>query len=174
MENIFATIKENLRIDGEDERYADFYGTLDEYIEDISQIEYDSRETIIKNFETYFGKSVDEACFPIITFSMAGSDSGHLFDSEDSRGDILWEARNFFQDNRYLHTWFFEGYTVFEQEEKIRFEKDSGKVLGYILKEDADNPEDDLDKGAEPIEDGWEDGVGNTISMDGWMAEHEE
>lgn len=41
------------------------------------------------------------------------------------------------------------------------------KVLGYISQNENSEWEDIM-KGIDPIEEGWEDGVGNVVSLDGW------
>lgn len=68
--------------------------------------------------------------------------------------------------------WEFEGYTIHEETDQFRFENEEGEVLGYVsYNEMYDELVQDLENGANPIEDGWEDGVGNTISINGWGNE---
>lgn len=64
-------------------------------------------------------------------------------------------------------TWEFDNYTVYDEGDVLRFENNDGDVIGYVTNHEGDLI-DDLNNGADPIEDGWEDGVGNTIDMDGW------
>lgn len=64
--------------------------------------------------------------------------------------------------------WEFEGYTVTEETDVLRFENKEGDIIGYVGNIHENNLIEDLDNGADPIADGWEDGVGNTISIDGW------
>lgn len=66
-------------------------------------------------------------------------------------------------------TWEFENYTVTEEEDVLRFENEDGDVIGYVATHDHhEELINDLDNGANPIEDGWEDGIGNTININGW------
>lgn len=65
--------------------------------------------------------------------------------------------------------WEFEGYTVHEETDLLRFEDEKGEVLGYVMKDN--DVVADLNNGADPIADGWEDGIGNTISIDGWGSD---
>lgn len=67
--------------------------------------------------------------------------------------------------------WEFENYQVFQESAAYRFEDMDGKILGFIAAADADDMqriEKDLNDGSDPIAEGWEDGAGNTISLDGW------
>ena len=55
------------------------------------------------------------------------------------------------------------------------FNKENGKYLGVLTPQDSENTEvivkeldDLLEKGYDPIQAGWEDGNGNTLSYDGW------
>lgn len=69
-------------------------------------------------------------------------------------------------------TWEFEKYTVIEEIDVLRFENNEGDVVGYVsIDGNADELADELDNGANPIEDGWEDGIGNTLDIDGWGSE---
>ncbi len=64
--------------------------------------------------------------------------------------------------------WEFEDYTVYEETDVLRFEDNEGEVLGYVSNHYDDGLVEDLNNGADPIADGWEDGIGNTISIEGW------
>lgn len=64
--------------------------------------------------------------------------------------------------------WEFENYTVYEETDVLRFENNEGEVIGYVGNIHENNLIEDLNNGADPITDGWEDGVGNTISIEGW------
>lgn len=63
--------------------------------------------------------------------------------------------------------WEFEGYTVYDENGVLRFENAAGDTIGYVSNHEGDLI-DDLNNGADPIADLWEDGVGNTINIDGW------
>lgn len=67
-----------------------------------------------------------------------------------------------------MKVWEFKGYTVYEESEVLKFEDKEGNLLGYVSNIHEYNLIDELDNGADPIADGWEDGVGNIIGMDGW------
>lgn len=64
--------------------------------------------------------------------------------------------------------WKFEDYTVYEETDVLRFENNDGEVIGYVGNIHENDLIEDLNNGADPIADGWEDGVGNTINIDGW------
>ena len=66
--------------------------------------------------------------------------------------------------------WEFEGYTVYLETDVLRFEDNEGDVLGYVMNEGNELVEE-LNNGVDPIAEGWEDGVGNTINIDGWGGE---
>jgi len=69
-----------------------------------------------------------------------------------------------------MGTWEFKGYTVHEETDVLRFENDNGDILGYVVKNGNDEIVS-LNNGEDPIKDGWEDGIGNTININGWIAE---
>ena len=65
--------------------------------------------------------------------------------------------------------WEFDNYVVYKETDVLRFENKDGDVLGYVAFDDGGAAvTDDLNNGADPIADGWEDGIGNTITLDGW------
>lgn len=69
--------------------------------------------------------------------------------------------------------WHFEKYAVYEEgcDRTLRFEDTEGNVLGYVVAGDnADHNAnvEALDGGANPIDERWEDGDGNTVSLGGW------
>lgn len=66
--------------------------------------------------------------------------------------------------------WEFEDYTVYEETDVLRFENHEGDVIGYVVK-NGDQEVEALDGGDTPIEDKWEDGVGNTLNIIGWGEE---
>src|SRR5690625_4292056 len=66
-------------------------------------------------------------------------------------------------------TWNFDGYEVIEETDVLRFENLAGNVIGYVAKDDS--VLESLENGEDPIEDGWEDGVGNTLEITGWGNE---
>jgi len=66
-----------------------------------------------------------------------------------------------------MKTWEFENYTVYEETDVLRFENNDDEVIGYVAKNENQEV-DALDNGADPIADGWEDGIGNTLNISGW------
>lgn len=65
--------------------------------------------------------------------------------------------------------WEFEDYTIFAETDVFRFEDLEGNVIGYVAYNgNYDEMAEDLENGANPIEDGWEDGIGNTLDISGW------
>lgn len=65
--------------------------------------------------------------------------------------------------------WEFKEYTVYKETDLLRFEDLDGNILGYVSFNDGgEELTNELDSGADPIAEGWEDGIGNTISLDGW------
>lgn len=65
--------------------------------------------------------------------------------------------------------WEFEDYVVHKETDVLRFEDLNGEILGYVSFDDGGKElVKELDNGADPIAEGWEDGIGNTISLDGW------
>ena len=66
-----------------------------------------------------------------------------------------------------MKTWEFENYTVYEETDVLRFENNDDEVIGYVAKNENQEV-DALDNGDDPIADGWEDGIGNTLNISGW------
>lgn len=65
--------------------------------------------------------------------------------------------------------WEFNDYLVYMETDVLRFENKDGDILGYVAFDDGgEEVTHELDNGADPIADGWEDGIGNTITLDGW------
>lgn len=67
------------------------------------------------------------------------------------------------------NVWEFEDYEIYEETDLLRFEDKKGDLLGYVAFND--NKEEiinELNNGTNPIKDGWEDGIGNTLSINGW------
>ena len=65
--------------------------------------------------------------------------------------------------------WNFKNYTVYKETDVLRFENNKGDILGYVSFDDGgEELINELNDGANPIEEGWEDGIGNTISLNGW------
>jgi len=65
--------------------------------------------------------------------------------------------------------WEFEKYIVYEETDLMRFEDLQGNILGYVSFDDGGKElKNQLDSGVDPIAEGWEDGVGNVISLEGW------
>ena len=67
-------------------------------------------------------------------------------------------------------------YTIQEKDfdhdlHQFLFTTADGNVLGVVTPADASDTADivkELDEGSDPITEGWEDGMGNTVSMAGW------
>lgn len=69
-----------------------------------------------------------------------------------------------------IRSWSFKDYSVhyIDTENLLKFESTNGTVIGHITNVKENDLINELDKGANPIKDGWEDGAGNTINIDGW------
>lgn len=67
-----------------------------------------------------------------------------------------------------MRKWEFKHYTIYEETDVLRFEDVHGNILGYVTKNGTDEI-NALNNGADPIAEGWEDGNGNTLTLDGWM-----
>lgn len=158
MKNIFETLCSNYLVDGEDGKYATYYEDEAYLLKD-----YD-RELFEKEFQ-----AIDGLYFPIIIFDESGTDGGRVFEADDSRGEIMRSAADYFTgDGIGLNTWTFDGYIVYEEPDLLRFESTEGDILGYVTKDEDGENVKALHEDADPIEDGWEDGIGNTISINGW------
>lgn len=65
--------------------------------------------------------------------------------------------------------WEFKNYVVYKETDLLRFETLEGDILGYVMFDDGgEELIKELNNGADPIAEGWEDGLGNTISLEGW------
>ncbi|WP_405101517.1 hypothetical protein [Oceanobacillus sp. FSL H7-0719] len=65
--------------------------------------------------------------------------------------------------------WEFENYVVYKETDVLRFENLDGDILGYVSFDDGgEEMTRELNRGIDPIAEGWEDGIGNTISLNGW------
>lgn len=68
-----------------------------------------------------------------------------------------------------MKMWKFENYDVYEEMDLLRFEDKAGELLGYVaFNGNKEEMIAEMDEGADPIADGWEDGIGNTINIEGW------
>lgn len=164
MKNIFNTISNNYKIEGEDGKHAQMFVSKEEILEESDQ-EIFEEKFLSHDIPT---KTMDDLQFPIITFDESGSDGGRVFEADATREEVLSEAIDYFtalDDD--AGVWEFETYNVFEETDVLRFENKDGDVLGYVAKNEDDEVEE-LNKGNDPIADGWEDGIGNTINIDGW------
>lgn len=65
-------------------------------------------------------------------------------------------------------TWDFEEYSVSVEDDVLRFELSDGTIIGYVSNVESNELITELNNGADPIAEGWEDGVGNTIQIWGW------
>lgn len=89
---------------------------------------------------------------------------------ENMKAETLGKIYNYYLKemvNMERTQWEFEEYTVYDEGDVLRFENNNGDIIGYVSNHEGDLNED-LNNGADPIQDGWEDGVGNTINIDGW------
>ncbi len=68
--------------------------------------------------------------------------------------------------------WEFKNYTIHKETNLLRFENNDGVIIGYVQLNGYDEVED-LNNGANPIEEGWRDGIGNTININGWGGDDE-
>lgn len=66
-----------------------------------------------------------------------------------------------------MGVWYFENYTVYEELDVLRFEDNDGELLGYVNLNYEEI--DELNNGVDPIKEGWEDGIGNIININGWL-----
>ena len=66
-----------------------------------------------------------------------------------------------------MRKWTFKNYVIYNETDFLRFEDKKGNLLGYLIKNGNEEVEA-LDNGADPIAEGWEDGNGNTVTLDGW------
>lgn len=165
MENIFNTISNNYKIEGEDGKHAQMFVNKEELLEEIDQ-EIFQEKFLSHDIPT---KTIDDLQFPIITFDESGSDGGRIFEADSTREEVLTEAIDYFtalDDD--VGVWEFETYNVFEETDVLRFENKGGDVLGYVAESDDVDLIEELNKGNDPIDDKWEDGVGNTIGEEGW------
>lgn len=65
--------------------------------------------------------------------------------------------------------WEFKNYVVYKETDLLRFETLEGDILGYVMFDDGgEELIKELNNGADPIAEGWGDGLGNTISLEGW------
>ena len=73
-----------------------------------------------------------------------------------------------------MRMWKFASYVIIEESDLLRFEDYEGNILGYVTKNGFEELYA-LDNGADPIAERWEDGNGNTVTLDGWgfVAEKE-
>lgn len=86
MKNVYAEIRKNYKVDGENEKYATLYQSKDQIEE-----EYD-----VKLFEEQFDVHIDELNFPIITFDSSGAVDGWLFEADADKDYILDTASDYF------------------------------------------------------------------------------
>ena len=171
MRKTYETIEHNFIADGKDNAK---YVTLYESKEKIFDEYFGDTEIFFEKFDTVPNKKLDldKLSYPIITFDQAAVTGGELFESTDSREDIMSEAYDYFKlDNNYEGIWYFEDYTVYEESDMLRFENIEGKVLGRVSNHENELQEV-LNSGADPIQDGWEDGIGNTIRIEGWAKDN--
>ncbi|HLR58937.1 MAG TPA: helix-turn-helix domain-containing protein [Pseudogracilibacillus sp.] len=161
MKNIVNTLNNNYKVSGEDEKYATYY-------EDFKHL----KDTLnIEDFEEDFDIKVNELSFPIVVFDSGGTLDGYVFGTDARREDIMEVADDYFTSNNDDGVWEFEGYNVFEESDTLRFEDKEGEVLGYVSINEDENQVEELNLGADPISDGWEDGIGNVIGLDGWGSD---
>jgi len=165
MKNIITTLQNNWKVDGEDGKYATVYSNKEELLDEIDQEIFEEKYL---NYNIPV-KVIDELQFPIITFDEEGSDSGVLFEADATREEIMSEANERFtalDDDSSV--WEYDTYNVFEEMDVLRFEDKNGDVLGYVAYDDKENMVNELNNGVDPFDEGWEDGVGNEINIDGW------
>lgn len=91
MKMIYNEITKNFKANGEEERYVSVYNNADEIIEQFGDIE--RFEELFEGDKLKLSK-VSDLQFPIITFDAV--DSGLVFDSTQTKEDIMYEASEYF------------------------------------------------------------------------------
>lgn len=87
MKNIINEIRENYKVDGENERYATLFNSNEETLDEMN----------VDTFEEKYNVSVDEISYPIITFDNANATDGIVFTVKDDQEEILSEASEYFE-----------------------------------------------------------------------------
>lgn len=87
MMEIVNEIRKKYRVDGEDERYVEYYETEEEIIEQFGDIE---------RFEEVTEIDFESVVLPILYFDRAGSGADYLFDANSDVEDILKAAEDYF------------------------------------------------------------------------------
>lgn len=160
MRAIMNTLKNNYKVNGEDQRYATMYANVDEIIEEFGDIE---------RFEELHDIKANELHYPIITFDRSGESIDYKFGTDATREDILEVANDYFtslDDDESV--WEFETYNIYQETDLLRFENKDNEVIGYVTINEDENAIKELNNGADPILDGWEDGNGNEVKIEGW------
>jgi len=89
LKEIYHFLKENFKIDGENEKYATFYNDKNDVIGREKEMELDV-------FESKVGMNIDEVNFPIIEIDEATSVDSYVFDNEN-KDEVIDFAKNFFE-----------------------------------------------------------------------------
>jgi len=84
---IVNEIRKKYRVDGEDERYVEYYETEEEITEQFGDIE---------RFEEVTEIDFKSVVLPILYFDRAGSGADYLFDANSEVEDILKAAEDYF------------------------------------------------------------------------------
>ena len=88
--------------------------------------------------------------------------------SEDEKMKRIEEIRQNLDSYLYEVYSFDEYYAIIDSYEIIQFYNNDNEHLGCIVPDDMASCIFDILHGADPINDGWEDGTGQTLTLDGW------
>lgn len=93
MLSILNDIKKNYKVDGENEKFMNYYESAAEIKEEIDQ---DIFEEVFLNGYVQKPDSINELNYPVITFDNSNSVEGKLFEANE-KDDILDEAKEYFE-----------------------------------------------------------------------------
>lgn len=170
IESIYNSIKKNYKASGSEDKdvtFASFYRNKEELNKVYGSIESFENQDF-KNGNIHKSVNIEDLDFPIITFDTESTLGGFLFEADSTRQYVLREAEAYFPYfNNNASVWEFEDYSIHEERGLLKFEDKEGENLGYVILNDKEELESII-KGADPIADGWEDGIGNKVTLDGW------
>lgn len=77
---------------------------------------------------------------------------------------------NYYDDVQYIDKRYdcVDCYCIPRGTDEIRFYNYDDELIGSIFPDDMQSAINELEHGADPILDGWEDGCGQTLSPEGW------
>lgn len=93
MQNLVNAIRKNYKVDGENERYVEVYNNASEILEEQDKEQFEE-----KFLSGYVQKTddIEKLNYPIITFDYSGDADGKLFEANEDKEDILYEASEYF------------------------------------------------------------------------------